>query len=140
MTTVEELIQRVFAVPLTHCTYEFDRYDREGCVGHVGMDERWVEFDATELEDVRSWRLKVAAIRFVVTREDCRHQGVGTELMCSAHQMAARKGLDFAVLFTDLPEFYEHLTYEMVRPRAMVLGIKGYPWPPYNWWPVGSEW
>ena len=130
------LALREFGVPLEPSEYQFVEADTHGCVGHVGLDVRMVWF-----EDDPHVAVGVAAIRFVVTREDCRELGVATGLMLRAHGKAACLGLAFAVLFSGVEGFYRTLGYRTVRPGAMVCALDGRSkWPAGAWETVGKEW
>lgn len=134
MTTLEELVLRDFGVPLEPSEFVFTQADAQGCVAHVGLDRRSVRFRVADLP--------VAAIRFVVTREDRRREGIASELMLRAHGRAVCIGLRLAVLFSDVTGFYERLGYQTVRPGAMVCALDGREsgWLEGEWEPIGAEW
>jgi predicted N-acetyltransferase YhbS len=133
--TSEELVRSAFGCPLERSKWEIELYDDAGCVAHAGIDVRHTRWDA------ESEPLEVAAIRFVVVRPDMRRRGIGLDVMDAAHEMARFLDLPYAVLFTDVPEFYEKAGYETTeRPRGMVHNVSGGLWPQIPWEPVGAEW
>lgn len=56
---------------------------------------------------------KVAAIGSVVTASDCRNQGLSQKILQSCLEAAQGQGADFAILWTDLYDFYRKLDFEL---------------------------
>lgn len=133
MVTLEALVRETFGCELEPSAHQLTRQDDRGTVAHVGVDRRSVGFEG-------GMALDVAAIRFVVVREDCRSDYVGLNMMAAARRVVRDMGLPFAMAFTDVPEFFAACGYLIVRPRAAVLPLGGASWPAGDWQTIGPEW
>jgi predicted acetyltransferase len=64
---------------------------------------------------------KVAGLGSVVTSSDHRNQGLSTKIIDSCLDAAKAHGCDFAVLWTDLYEFYRKMGFELAGTEMSVL-------------------
>jgi predicted N-acetyltransferase YhbS len=114
----------------------FDAVEDDEQVAHVGMDYRTIRVGSDEVT--------VAAVGWVITRDDRRHLGLASSLMRVAHARARSDGRSFAVLFTGVPGLYHPLGYtaapNVPGRGAMVASLDGSLWSNQPVDLMGPEW
>ena len=66
-------------------------------------------------------RLLAGIIVLVATHPDWRRKGCAARLMRDLQQTMKQNGFDFGMLWTDVPEFYRKLGWQVVRPVGQVV-------------------
>lgn len=71
---------------------------------------------------INGQRVKAAGLHAICTREDYREQGLSSELILEALAFADER-YDLVILFTEIPEFYEKLSFHTIKEHQFRLPV-----------------